>query len=88
MSLKPQIMICEDGSEMLLIHYTYLHEGGLLSPAPTWKIACVPNLMEHYKANGRMLPWLRSDEPRAVNCPGCVKSPEYIKAMDLIKRLT
>lgn len=78
--MEGQVMLLEDGSPLHLIHFTYACPAGTseakglpLTPAPrdTYKVACVPNLMESRPDLTRPCPLRRSDDPRAVNCPAC-----------------
>ncbi len=84
--MKEQIQILEDGTQVLLIHLVYRSPAGLTSSIgepvapdrpPTWKIACTPNLLEMAATQSRAHPWLRTDDPRAVSCPMCKKTPVF-----------
>lgn len=65
-----QMMLLEDGSLVHLVHFTY-QDGGV------WKVACAPNLPCLSSVRGRAMPWRRSDDPRAVNCPLCQATGPY-----------
>lgn len=62
-----QVMVLPDGSTLNLVHWTYL-DG-------RWKICCAP----HVEANGN---WMRTDDPRAANCPHCKATDRWKAAMN------
>lgn len=83
-------MLLEDGTQLLLIHFLYRSPQGLtkaagralVTPIETWKIACVPDLMEMSTTATRQCPWQRTDEVRAVTCPLCKDTEVYKEAYD------
>jgi hypothetical protein len=90
------VAILEDGTKFVLIHYTYLSpagttsaEGEVLAPEQldSWKIACRPSLTVHHAGNGRTVPIRRSDDPRAVNCPECKRTDQFISHAEALGML-
>lgn len=55
----------------------------LIAKPTKGRIACQRTLTPKNTKNGSML--LRSDDPRAVTCPRCVKSPDFQMLMTLIQ---
>ncbi len=89
-----QVMLREDGSKQLLVHFTFLSPAGTTkvegmslggSGPPTHKIACVPNLVQLSSHMKRSMPWHRTDDPRAVTCPMCEGTQEYKDAMNALR---
>lgn len=83
-----QQMILEDGTSIILIHFTFLSPRKLLKegrvtdgPDLTWKIACRPFIVQIPQGEHGAVPYLRSEEPRAVTCPHCKGSSEWQQAM-------
>jgi hypothetical protein len=80
-----QIMLLEDGTEVYLVHFIYLSPAGtahatgkrLASASDTYKIACLPNLLQLSAHNGRPVPYRRTEDVRGVNCPLCKKTAEF-----------
>ncbi len=84
--MDPQKHLLEDGvTEVTTIHFVYLSPAGttaiqgqpLVAGKPTWKIACVPNLIQMAADRSRAFPWHRSDDSRAVTCPLCKETAAY-----------
>ena len=63
-------MILSDGTEIIPIHLVYPDE----VDDRLMRIACIPGFDF---VRGVAFPWLRSDDPRAVNCPLCKETSEY-----------
>jgi hypothetical protein len=63
-------IVSEEGGETVLVHFARRR-------GDSWTVACTPNLAELHAANGRLTPWHRSDDPRAVTCPLCINTPAY-----------
>ncbi len=90
-----QEMVLPDGTLILLIHYLFRTPAGttslegepLVQGPETCKIACSPNLLEMCADANRPWPWRRTDDPRAATCPLCKETPQYKKAMALLKPL-
>ncbi len=84
--MTPQTMVLEDGTRITVIHLAVMNhdQESLTIGDPTWRLACAPNVPD-LSANGRMAPLSRSDDPRSVNCPLCLKSAAYIAAMERIR---
>lgn len=64
--------INERGQIITLIHFTYNVNG-------EWRIACMPNMTEFHQTSYHPN-YQRSNELRAVTCPACKKSPQYVQA--------
>lgn len=64
------------GEKISLIHFIYMSnpQGGL---GEGWRIACMPNMRE-FHATAYHTHYERTDETRAVTCPGC-KNTEIFK---------
>lgn len=82
-----QVMILEDGSGIVLVHFTYRGSLGAivsknisLGGKEVWKVACAPALRELSSLPDRPGPWHRSSDPRAVTCPLCKKTEAYQQA--------
>lgn len=84
-------MILDDGSGLYLVHFVYPSAAGLvkskgmpLGPArqETYKVACVPDMLEMAANASRGSPWQRTDDVRAVTCPLCIRTEEFQKAKD------
>lgn len=81
-----QVMIQEDGSELLLIHLTfkrgkeYERQEGSLMSKDSWGVACSPNAVKLHGTHERG-PYQRSDDPRAVTCPMCIATELFREAM-------
>ena len=71
--MKPDTLILPSGDEIVLIHY--------LDAYGTRGIPCMPGLTTFSSCPERHIPHIRSEEPRAVNCPMCMKSNAYQRAM-------
>ena len=92
----PQTAILEDGTEVTLIHLVFLSPVGLIEGAgkplsslgESWKIACMPNLLEMSQQQNRAAPFMRSDDPRAVTCPNCKQSEQYRRGIEQVEALT
>lgn len=65
-----QTMILEDGSELNLVHFQYVIDG-------VWHIACTPGLTIMHAHERRGYPWIRSEDPRACNCPMCKATEQF-----------
>ncbi len=85
--MDSQVMLLEDATALVLIHFAYLTPPGTVRaqglrlgpPLPdAWRIACAPHLTEFSSAPTRPFVWHRSDDSRAVTCPLC-------KATDVFK---
>lgn len=79
--MSPETMILADGTEITTIHY-------LVQPkfkAPY--IACTPGLEDFTAGKYRSSPWIRSDETKAVTCPMCKKTAEFMEAAATAKRI-
>jgi hypothetical protein len=70
--VQPQALILEDGSSILLIHFTYLI-------GRKWIIACMPEAEVFHAFPGRNSPVIRSNDRSVVNCPFCKQTDDYIK---------
>lgn len=80
-----QTMIQEDLSTLILIHLCfqrgmeYERNGGVLTPKPSYGIACAPNITVMHATPEREA-WHRTDDPAAVTCPHCKRTEVYRKA--------
>ena len=45
-----------------------------------WAMACTPNLIQLHASRGRPVPYVRSDDPRAVTCPACQETEVFKQA--------
>lgn len=87
MITDPRIRFDPEGTFSVQVHFLYASPAGLASGegvAPgvlTWKIACVPGLIEFHADRARAFPWARTDDPRAVTCKECRATAEYEKAL-------
>lgn len=88
--MLPQTQLTPDLQEFVLIHLLYQSSAGLIEqqgadlcpPRPkTWKIACVPGLLELAAHRSHPCPHLRTDDPRAITCPQCKKTVIYKERM-------
>ena len=77
----PQEMLLPDGRKLTLVHFTYRAGSGAND---RWVIACTPNADALHGVVGHHLPWHRSDDPRAVTCPGCKWTDAYKGALVLL----
>ncbi len=77
--MVPSEMILEDGSRMTLIHFA--HRANPLFAGSPWVLACAPEAVILHGVMGRPIPHLRSDDPRAANCPMCQKTESFRAAM-------
>jgi hypothetical protein len=90
----PQEMVLEDGRKIFLVHYIFLAPKGTTSVAgqpataskDTWKVACSPSVEELSSAGNRGVPYQRSEDPRAVNCPLCMKTELFKRHLAEIQR--
>ena len=73
-----QVMIHEDGSQSLLVHYAYSDD--VFARKNSEKIACAPNLKELEAQPRRQWPWQRSNDVRAVTCPQCQRTEVFLAA--------
>lgn len=69
--MTPETMILLNGSEVIVTHFLVTADFG------PGKIACVPGLTNFSASPIRAVPWIRSSELGAVNCPLCKKSKDY-----------
>lgn len=73
----PQEAILEDGTKITVVHLAVLtvtyDRGNRSKPRKSWRIACCPNMEQMSRCSGRNVPYLRSNDPRAVSCPACKK---------------
>lgn len=99
--MDAQVMLLEDGTPLVLIHFVYRSPPGVIRAegAPintnvisvaehTWKLACAPGMIELPAQMSRAWPYSRSDDPRAVTCPTCIQSQEFARAKEALERGT
>ncbi len=72
-------MVLEDGSRMVLIHFA--HRANPLYEKSPWVLACAPDAVILHGMLDRPMPHLRSDDPRAANCPLCQKTEAFCAAL-------
>lgn len=65
-----QTAISPEGELLHLIHFSYKNF------CTTWVIACSP-FLENLTAH---VPWMRTNDPRAVTCPMCLRSVIFSEA--------
>lgn len=85
-------MICEDGSEIIVIHYLYRSPKGTIDsegeplpgvpPEMTLKIACTPNMTKLSANEVRNFPVMRTEEMGAVTCPLCKDSVFFKRSIE------
>ena len=87
--MKPETMILEDGSEIVLIHWLRQPRFG------KHYLACMPGLTS-FSAGGdgnglvlgfRSSPVLRTEDTRGVSCPLCKGTKEFKEAEQELKAL-
>ncbi|MBX9682126.1 MAG: hypothetical protein K2X38_25490 [Gemmataceae bacterium] len=69
----------EDGTTFTPIHFVD-HE--------TRRIVCTPNLIEMHAANGRSVPYPRTQDVQAVSCPRCMATEDYKAAAKEYRKAT
>lgn len=60
--------------------------GPKLLGARRWRMACCPQLtnIDPKREGVRIIPWQRSDDPRAVTCPRCMATDEFKARMEFL----
>lgn len=77
--MVPSEMVLEDGTRMVLIHFS--HRVNPLYAESPWVLACAPDAVILHGMLDRPIPQIRSDDPRAANCPMCQKTESFRAAM-------
>ena len=79
--MKLQQSFLPDGRVQTTIHFVHpvgeADSESVTGSRVRWAMACTPNLIQLHASRGRPVPYVRSDDPRAVTCPGCMQSAEW-----------
>lgn len=67
----------QDGRATVSIHF--LFPQGDVAQGGGWRIACMPKMVEFHRTSHHQ-EYLRTDDPSAVTCASCKKSPMWRKA--------
>ena len=77
--MKFPVQVDLNGVPQVPIHLIYRAEG-----EECWRLACMPEVQPLHADRTRGIPWLRSEDPRAVTCANCLHTPEYQKALEVV----
>jgi hypothetical protein len=75
-----QEQILEDGTAQVIVHFVF-REKKEDSPEVKYKIACLTTLDDIEGTGFRSGPYHRSDDPRTVTCQNCLRTGEFMQAM-------